>query len=118
MHAAFNKVRNWQILSAILVAAIIAQATLTPRPRFDYLLWTLESYEGTGTLRVTEAGTGNFIHLPVAARCRILVRDPMNTVFETEDGRCGVIYAVALMPDNPENREFIKKLSRGNPGSL
>ncbi len=118
MHAAFTKVRNWQILSVILVAAIIAQATLTPSPRFDYLLWTLQSAEGQGVIEVREAGTGNFIHLPVAARCRILVHDPMNTVFETEDGRCGVIYAVALLPDNPKNREFIKKLSRGNPGNL
>ena len=118
MHAAFNKVRNWQILGAILVAVIIAQATLTPRPRFDYLLCTLDAWDARGVIEVQEAGTGRFIHLPVAARCRILVHDPMNTVFETEDGRCGVIYAVALMKDTPKNRDFIKQISRGNPGNL
>lgn len=96
----------------MLGAIIVAQFTLAPRPRFDHLLWTPEAWDGTGVVQAREAGTGRFIHLPVSARCRILVHDPMNTVFETEDGRCGVIYAVALLKDNKENREFIKKLTR------
>jgi hypothetical protein len=110
LHSAFTRVRNWQILSSTLALFIIPLiATRAPRPGFEWIIWTLST---AGHVEVTEPGTRARLKVPLATRCRILVHSDDNTVFETEDGRCGMVISVDLIRDTKENRAFIKKVNQ------
>lgn len=93
------------LTTTALLAVIIALLLRTPRPEFDYLLWTVEF--GRSVVLV-EPLTGEQFVQPAGTPCRVLTSSLDRRVVLTKNNRVGIVTWSDIIADNAENRKFIE----------